>query len=79
MHNVRYWHKADIPSCTAHVPFGGKADIEIVLRRGRMAPPNEELRKSFRRVATALSWARSLMGSRWRCEGRGPPAAPLSN
>jgi hypothetical protein len=26
--NVRLWHKADIPSCTAHViAFGGKADI----------------------------------------------------
>ena len=21
--NVRYWHKADIPSCTAHVRFWG--------------------------------------------------------
>ena len=21
--NVRYWHKADIPSCTAHVRFLG--------------------------------------------------------
>jgi ABC-type uncharacterized transport system substrate-binding protein len=21
--NVRYWHKADIPSCTAHVRFRG--------------------------------------------------------
>ena len=35
-------------------------------------PLNEELRESFRRVAMALSWARSFMGSRWRCEGRGP-------
>ena len=25
--NVRYWHLADIPSCTAHVRFRGKADI----------------------------------------------------
>jgi hypothetical protein len=24
---VRYWHKADIPSCTAHVRFWGKADM----------------------------------------------------
>ena len=28
--DVRYWHKADIPSCTAHVRFGGKADIGLV-------------------------------------------------
>ena len=27
--NVRYWHKADIPSCTAHVRFGDKADMPI--------------------------------------------------
>ena len=27
--NVRFWHKADIPSGTAYVRFGGKADIEI--------------------------------------------------
>jgi hypothetical protein len=25
--HVRYWHKADIPSCTAHVRFWGKADM----------------------------------------------------
>ena len=25
--NVRYWHLADMPSCTAHVCFRGKADI----------------------------------------------------
>ena len=25
--NVHYWHKADMPSCTAHPAFGGKADI----------------------------------------------------
>ena len=25
--NVRFWPKADIPSCTAHVRFRGKADI----------------------------------------------------
>jgi hypothetical protein len=25
--NVRYWPKADIPSCTAHVRFWGKADM----------------------------------------------------
>ena len=25
--HVRYWHKADMTSCTAHVRFGGKADI----------------------------------------------------
>ena len=25
--NVRYWHKADMPSCTAHVRFRGKADM----------------------------------------------------
>ena len=37
--------------CTAHVPFGGKADIEIVLRRGRISP-NEELREFF----VALRW-----------------------
>ena len=34
--------------------IGGKADIEIVLRRGRMAPLNAELRESFRRVAMEL-------------------------
>ncbi|MGA9502208.1 MAG: hypothetical protein WBV52_18440, partial [Pseudolabrys sp.] len=63
-----YWHLADIGKCIANVRFGGKADIEIVLRRGRMAPLNEEFRESFRRVVMPLSWARSLMGSRWRCE-----------
>src|SRR6516165_11379063 len=26
--NVRYWPKADIPSCAAHVCFWGKADME---------------------------------------------------
>jgi hypothetical protein len=25
--NVRFWPKADIPSCTAHVRFRGKADM----------------------------------------------------
>ena len=25
--HVRYWHKADIASCTAHVRFRGKADV----------------------------------------------------
>ena len=25
--HVRYQHKADMQSCTAHVRFGGKADI----------------------------------------------------
>ena len=25
--NVRYWPLADILSCTAHVRFGGKADM----------------------------------------------------
>ena len=28
--HVRYWHKADIPGCTAHVRFGGKADISPI-------------------------------------------------
>jgi hypothetical protein len=27
MPDVRYWHLADIPSCTAHVRYGGKADM----------------------------------------------------
>ena len=27
MSDVRYWHKADMPSCTAHVRFRGKADM----------------------------------------------------
>ena len=27
--NVRFWPLADIPSCTAHVRFGAKADIKI--------------------------------------------------
>ena len=30
--NVRYWHIADMPFCTAHVRFWGKA--EIFERRG---------------------------------------------
>jgi hypothetical protein len=25
--NVRFWHKADIPLCTAHVRYWGKADM----------------------------------------------------
>ena len=28
--NVRYWHKADIPSCTAHVRFWGKSGHRLV-------------------------------------------------
>jgi hypothetical protein len=28
--NVRYWPKADIRSCTAHVRFRGKADMARV-------------------------------------------------
>ena len=28
--DVRYWHKADIPSCTSMSAIGGKADIEIL-------------------------------------------------
>ena len=54
--------KRTSPSALHMSAFGGKADIEIVLRRGRMAPAQRG----------------SLMGSRWRCEGR-TPAAPLSN
>ena len=27
--HVRYWHKADILSCTALSAFGGKADIAL--------------------------------------------------
>jgi hypothetical protein len=27
---VRYWPIADMPSCTAHVRFRGKADIKLV-------------------------------------------------
>ena len=34
--NVRYWHKADIPSCTAHVRFTPKADMTIALRNVRL-------------------------------------------
>ena len=30
--DVRYWHKADIPFCAAHVRFGSKADIRLVSR-----------------------------------------------
>ena len=30
LQNVRYWPKADIPSCTHMSAFGGKADIGIV-------------------------------------------------
>jgi hypothetical protein len=33
--DVRFWPKADIPSCTAHVRFGGKADMAIALRNVR--------------------------------------------
>jgi hypothetical protein len=35
--NVRYWHKADIPSCTAQVRFRGKADMTFagIRFRGR--------------------------------------------
>jgi hypothetical protein len=25
--SFRFWHKADMPSCAAHVCFWGKADI----------------------------------------------------
>ena len=32
---VRYWHKADMGKCTAHVRFRGKADITIVGRNVR--------------------------------------------
>jgi hypothetical protein len=28
--NVRYWPKADIPSCTAHVRFWGKSGHDLV-------------------------------------------------
>ena len=28
--DVRYWHKADMLSCTVHVCFWGKADMEYV-------------------------------------------------
>ena len=30
--DVRYWHKADIPSGTAYVHFWGKADISLAFR-----------------------------------------------
>ena len=36
--NVRYWHKADIPSCTAHVRFWGKADMAIALQNVAFDP-----------------------------------------
>ena len=32
MSDVRYWHKADIGLCAAHVRFRGKADMAIALR-----------------------------------------------
>ena len=41
MHNVRYWHLADIPSCTAHVRFWHKADIStchLMLGAARARP-----------------------------------------
>ena len=34
----RYWHKADIRSCTAHVRFGGKADMPFALHMSAYDP-----------------------------------------
>jgi hypothetical protein len=51
--DVRYWHKADIPSCTAHVRFTPKADMTKRPTSGRA------LRD--RQAAQAGRWPRALV------------------
>ena len=34
--DVRYWHLADIPTCTAHVRFWGKADMTFCIANVRL-------------------------------------------
>ena len=71
--DVCFWAKAAISTAPPNVRFWGiKRTSRLCCGADGWRPLNEELRESFRRVAMALSWARSLMGSRWRCEGRGP-------
>ena len=31
--DVRYWHLADMPSCTAHVRFWGKSGHDVLHRK----------------------------------------------
>ena len=39
-HDVRFWPIADIPSCTAHVRFGGKADIDVSVQAALIIDKN---------------------------------------
>jgi hypothetical protein len=37
--HVRYWHKADIPSCTAHVRFWGVKQTSVLFQRQNNRKP----------------------------------------
>ena len=39
---TRFWPKADIPSCTAHAAFGGKADMIFLERKRPLMTQSEQ-------------------------------------